>query len=59
MEANFNIYYKAKMEMGRLKLIVFFGMILSAASLGKVSAQQVFKTTSTSTIAYYEYVPAD
>jgi dienelactone hydrolase len=45
--------------MNKVALILFYGIVASAASFGKLSAQQVFKTTSTSTIAYYEYLPAD
>jgi dienelactone hydrolase len=45
--------------MKRSAWILFVGIIVSAASLGKVSAQQVFKTTSASKIAYYEYVPSE
>jgi predicted peptidase len=41
-----------------MKSILFFAIAVTAASLGKVSAQQIFKTTSPSTIAYYEYVPS-
>lgn len=47
------------MKMTSLKSILFFGIVTLAASFGKVSAQQVFKTTSTSTIAFYEYLPSD
>ncbi|HEY0744636.1 MAG TPA: prolyl oligopeptidase family serine peptidase [Chryseosolibacter sp.] len=45
--------------MKRLKSFLFFALTLTAVSFGKVSAQQIFKTTAASTIAYYEYLPAD
>src|SRR4051812_5211825 len=44
-------------EMRRSKLFVFYVLLVLCASLSKVGAQQVFKTTSPSTIAYYEYLP--
>jgi dienelactone hydrolase len=47
------------MKMKRLISILFVTIGLVAASFGKVSAQQIFKTTSTSKIAYYEYLPTD
>lgn len=47
------------MNMKSLRSVLFFAMMIVAASFGKVSAQQVFKTTSSSKIAFYEYVPAD
>jgi predicted peptidase len=47
------------MNMKSLRSVLFFATMVIAASFGKVSAQQVFKTTSSSKIAFYEYVPAD
>lgn len=47
------------MNMKSLRSVLFFATMVAAASFGKVSAQQVFKTTSTSTIGFYEYVPAN
>jgi dienelactone hydrolase len=40
-------------------LILAFAFIVVCFSSLQVTAQQVFKTTSPSTIAYYEYVPQD
>jgi predicted peptidase len=45
--------------MKKIKLIVIYSAALLAASFSKVSAQQLFKTTSSSVIGYYEYLPAD
>lgn len=46
-------------RMNRTVMSLFYGLMAMAASFGKVSAQQVFKTTAPSTIAYYEYLPSD
>lgn len=43
--------------MKRLKKMVLMGFAVLSLSLSQVSAQNVFKTTPQSTIAYYEYVP--
>jgi predicted peptidase len=43
--------------MRKLKLIMFYSVALLSFAALEVSAQQVFKTTSPSVIAYYEYVP--
>ena len=40
-------------------MIVFYGLAFLGIPLSKVSAQQVFKTTSPSVIAYYQYLPSD
>ncbi len=45
--------------MERLKSILFFVLAITLASAEHVSAQQVFKTTPTSTIAFYQYLPSD
>jgi predicted peptidase len=45
--------------MKRLKWILLYVIVITVASFSNLSAQQTFKTTSTSTIAYYEHVPAD
>jgi dienelactone hydrolase len=45
--------------MEKLKLIVFYSLMLVALSLSKASAQQVFKTTTSSVIGYYEYLPTN
>lgn len=44
--------------MRRMKLIFFCCVAFFAASISKVNAQLVFKTTSPSAIAYYEYLPS-
>src|SRR6187549_2793164 len=44
--------------MRRLKLFIFCALTFTILS-ATVDAQQVFKTTAASTIAYYEYVPTD
>jgi dienelactone hydrolase len=45
--------------MNKLKLFFFYSLFFLAIGAIKVSAQQVFKTTPTSVIAYLEYVPQD
>lgn len=50
---------KPEEKMKKLKLIVFYCLVMITVSFSKASAQQIFKTTSSSFIAYYEYVPSD
>jgi predicted peptidase len=45
--------------MKKLRLIVVCTALMIVAAFSKGSAQNVFKTTSSSVIAYYESVPAD
>jgi dienelactone hydrolase len=43
----------------KIVLIIFYCVTFVSLTFFKVSAQQIFKTTNTSTIAYLEYVPED
>jgi dienelactone hydrolase len=43
----------------KMKKLTFYILLLISVSFGKVSAQQVFKTTTTSVIGYLEYLPQD
>ncbi|MFZ6013622.1 MAG: PKD domain-containing protein [Bacteroidota bacterium] len=45
--------------MKKLNAFLFCSVVFLVASLTKANAQLVFKTTSASVIAYYEYVPPD
>jgi predicted peptidase len=45
--------------MKKTKLIFFYSLVMLVASFSKVSAQQLFKTTPSSVIAYYQYLPPD
>ncbi|MBT1705705.1 PKD domain-containing protein [Chryseosolibacter indicus] len=43
----------------RFTLKFFYGLVLASTLFFKLSAQQVFKTTTTSVIPYLEYLPQD
>jgi predicted peptidase len=45
--------------MNKIYFFFFYGLFFLAIGTSKVSAQQVFKTTSSSVIGYLEYVPED
>jgi dienelactone hydrolase len=45
--------------MSKVKFFIFCGLFFLSVGMLKVSAQQVFKTTAASVIAYLEYVPQD
>ena len=54
-----SLHLKLEGKMRRLKLTVFYCLAVLAISFSSVNAQQVFKTTKPSVIAYYEYVPGN
>jgi dienelactone hydrolase len=45
--------------MNKIYFFFFYGLFFLVIGTSKVSAQQVFKTTSSSVIAYLEYLPED
>jgi predicted esterase len=59
MEAYERFHYKRRITIMRKKMIPVFLTFFMTLFAWQVSAQLTFRTTSPSTIAYYEYLPSD